>query len=72
MLARVRMNFSYKGVSYKAGDEIEITTKEEQDYLGNHIFRIDFRVPTTKELKTAVTKTVRKPKKKVVKKSKTK
>jgi endo-alpha-1,4-polygalactosaminidase (GH114 family) len=68
MLARVRMNFSYKGKSYKAGDEIEVNSEEERIFLGNHIFTIDFRVPSTKEVKTAVDRVVKKSRKKVVRK----
>lgn len=62
------MNFSYKGVSYKAGDEIEVVSEEERKYLGNHIFSTDFRMPDTKEMKKAVSKVVRKKTTKKIKK----
>lgn len=60
MIAKVRMNFTYKGKSYVAGDTIHVETQDEIDYLGAHVFVQDFRNPTTKQVKKAATKTVKK------------
>lgn len=67
MIATVKMNFSYKGHSYVAGETIEINSKEELAFLGNHVYIRDFRVPNTKVVTETKTKVA---KRKIVKKRK--